>query len=324
MSDNRHYQLLDQRTYASAVACLMLFVFVHIYEGYLVQALAGFVACSIICILGWRLSKKPSYEESRTLRLTAWGSILMMLCFTIQSNTLGSTYFTFPLMLSAWIVFPKGLAFSLNLVAALLTTILATRWLQPSDLFRYSTSQLFVICVGYVYAAVIERNQDELAQLANTDPLTKILNRHELHHQLNHALANCRRYDRPACLIMIDLDHFKDVNDTHGHLVGDQVLIEVCDIIKHRIRESDLLFRYGGEEFALLLPNETLDQAQAVAENLRDKIASQTLTEQITITASFGVAEAHPEDTDQSLLKRADAALYQAKQCRNEVRTLCF
>ncbi|MAZ86688.1 MAG: hypothetical protein CL693_03515 [Cellvibrionaceae bacterium] len=324
MSDNRHYQLLDQRTYASAVACLMLFVFVHIYEGYWIQALAGFGACLVICLLAWRLSANPTYEESRTLRLTAWASILMMLCFTIQSNTLGSTYFTFPLMLSAWIVFPKGLAFSLNIVTAVLTTILATRWLLPLDLFRYSTSQLFVICVGYVYAAVIERNQDELAQLANTDPLTKILNRHELHHQLNHALANCRRYDRPACLIMIDLDHFKGVNDTHGHLVGDQVLIEICDIIKHRIRESDLLFRYGGEEFALLLPNETLDQAQAVAENLRDNIAKQTLTEQIVITASFGVAEAHPEDSDQSLLKRADAALYQAKQCRNEVRTLCF
>lgn len=322
MSDNRHYQLLDQRTYASAVTCLMLFVFVHIYEGYFIQAFAGFAACIVICVLAWRLSSNPTYEDSRTLRLTAWFSILMMLCFTIQSNTLGSTYFTFPLMLSAWIVFPKGLALGLNLLAATLASILATKWLQPPDLFRYGTSQLFVICVGYVYAAVIERNQDQLAQLANTDPLTKILNRHELHHQLNHALANCRRYGRPSCLIMIDLDHFKRINDTHGHLVGDQVLIEVCNIIKDRIRETDLLFRYGGEEFALLLPNETLAQAQAMAENLRDRIASQTLTEDILVTASLGVAEAHPEDTDQSLLKRADAALYQAKQSRNNVQTL--
>ncbi len=300
----------------------MVFVVVHLFEGYYLQSLAGLMSSLLISLLAWRLSRTPEYNESNHLRLAAWLSLLMMLCLTVWANTLGSTYFIFPLMLSACIIFPKEQALKLALLAAFLTTLISRRWLNDIDLFRYGTSQLLTMSIGYIYASVIERNENVLQQLANTDPLTKTLNRHELYRRLSHALANCRRHEQPSCLIMIDLDYFKAINDTHGHLMGDRVLIEVCRVIQQRVRETDLLFRYGGEEFALLLPRENLKQARVIAEDLRRRISMHNFPNDIRLTMSLGVAETDLKDSDQTLLNRADTALYQAKKRRNHVITL--
>ncbi len=300
----------------------MVFVVVHILEGYYFQALAGLISSGLITILAWRLSHASEYNEHSHLRLVSWLSLLMMLCFTVWANTMGATYFIYPLMLSACIIFPKEQALRLGLLAAVVTTIVANRWLNSSDMFRYCTSQILTMSVGYIYASVIEKNENILQQLANTDPLTKALNRHELYRRLTHALANCRRHDQPSSLIMMDLDHFKSINDTHGHLVGDSVLIEVCHVIQKRIRETDLLFRYGGEEFALLLPQEDLKKARSIAEDLRRIIATHSFPKDLNLTISLGVAETHSEDSDQTLLNRADTALYQAKKKRNHVIAL--
>lgn len=319
MSEYSHYKIIDQRTYYAAISCLMVFVVVHWFESYYGQVAAGIACCLLITFIAHRLKKKPTYEDSRLLRISAWLSMLLMLCFTIWANTMGSTYFIFPLMLAGFIIFPKDTALLLGLLASLATSLIALKWLNGTDLFRYCTAQLLVMSIGYIYANIVDRNEQKLEQLANTDPLTQVFNRHELHHRLNQALAHCRRYQRPACLIMIDLDHFKSINDRYGHLTGDKVLIEVCEVIQQRVRETDMLFRYGGEEFALLLPNETLAEAQIMAEDLRTRIAQHKLTDEIQLTVSLGVAEANAEDTDQSLLKRADTALYQAKASRNSV-----
>lgn len=322
MNDNRYYQQLDQRTYYSAITCLLVFVVVHTFEGYYFQAIAGLLSTALITMLARRVSRTSQYDETNTLRLASWLSLLMMLCFTVWANTMGATYFIFPLMLSACIIFPKETALKLGIFAAIVTTIIAHRWLNSADMFRYCTSQILTMSVGYIYASVIERNELMLQQLANTDPLTQTLNRHELYRRLTHSLANCRRHQQPSCLIMIDIDHFKAINDTHGHLTGDSVLIEVCRVIEQRIRETDLLFRYGGEEFALLLPQENLIKTTSIAEDLRNKIAAHDFPKGIKLTISLGVAETHQDDNDQTLLNRADTALYQAKNKRNQVIAL--
>lgn len=299
-----------------------MFVIVHIFEGYYYQAIAGLFSAGLITVLAWRLSRAAQYSEAGALRMVSWLSLLMMLCFTVWANTMGATYFIFPLMLSACIIFPKETALKLGVFSAVITTAIAYRWLNASDMFRYCTSQILTMSVGYIYASVIEQNEVMLQQRANTDPLTKTLNRHELYRRLTHSLANCRRHQQPSCLIMIDIDHFKSVNDTHGHLVGDSVLIEVCRVIEQRIRETDLLFRYGGEEFALLLPQENLQKTTSIAEDLRRKIEAHVFPKGINLTISLGVAETHQDDNDQSLLNRADTALYRAKNKRNQVIAL--
>ncbi|MGH1370431.1 MAG: GGDEF domain-containing protein [Cellvibrionaceae bacterium] len=178
------------------------------------------------------------------------------------------------------------------------------------------------MCIGYIYASVIERNEIALQKLANTDQLTKTLNRHELYQRLSHSLANCRRHDQPSSLIMIDIDYFKTINDTYGHLIGDSVLINVCRVIEDRIRETDLLFRFGCEEFALLIPRENLARAEQIAEDLRQRIEQHQFPKGVRLTISLGVSETHREDSDHTLLTRADTALYQAKERRNHVVAL--
>jgi diguanylate cyclase (GGDEF)-like protein len=121
-------------------------------------------------------------------------------------------------------------------------------------------------------------------------------------------------------LLMVDVDHFKRVNDEHGHKAGDGVLRGLVQLLRHRARAVDLLFRMGGEEFVLLLPDTPEDAAAGVAEELRQAIAATALLDGKVVTASLGVAGARPEDTVESWLRAADAAMYAAKEAgRNRV-----
>ncbi|HEY7510653.1 MAG TPA: GGDEF domain-containing protein, partial [Vicinamibacteria bacterium] len=124
----------------------------------------------------------------------------------------------------------------------------------------------------------------------------------------------------PLALVMLDVDHFKRVNDEHGHKAGDAVLRGLVQLLRHRARAVDLLFRMGGEEFVLLLPDTPEDAAAGVAEELRQAIAATALLDGKVVTASLGVAAARPDDTVESWLRAADAAMYAAKEAgRNRV-----
>ena len=115
-------------------------------------------------------------------------------------------------------------------------------------------------------------------------------------------------------LLVIDIDHFKRINDSHGHEVGDAVLRQVVNAVQARKRRNDLLFRLGGEEFVLLLPGATLAQAQQIAEDLRQRLAQAVLLPGQPVTVSIGVSALQPRQTAEAWVKRADAALYQAKR----------
>jgi len=163
--------------------------------------------------------------------------------------------------------------------------------------------------------------QDALAA-AHRDPLTGIGNRGALRRALQREMQLAQRQEQPLTLIAIDIDHFKQVNDDHGHDIGDCVLKAVADNLAGALRASDQLFRFGGEEFVALLSNTTADQGQVVAERLRSAVAtSPCRCEEATIHAavSLGLAEWAGDD-ERELFKRADAALYRAKkEGRNRV-----
>ena len=178
-------------------------------------------------------------------------------------------------------------------------------------------------------ALVIEHTKADnarLEELARTDPLTGLVNRRVLVERLQTEVERARRYEGSVTVLMIDLDHFKRVNDQHGHLVGDEVLKQVGDLLVSAVRSVDLVSRYGGEEFVILLPETPSMGAATFAERIREKLEQfpfiNAAGDRLSITASVGLA-AFPGpriETVEDLLARADEALYRAKAAgRNRV-----
>lgn len=166
----------------------------------------------------------------------------------------------------------------------------------------------------------------EAQELAVTDSLTGLPNRRAFMQQINGELERIKRYDTPtASVLMLDLDHFKSINDDHGHAMGDAVLVEFANVVRAAMRKVDSAGRIGGEEFTLLLPGTTLQSARASAERLRERVADCVVESEgktIRFTVSIGIAELTPGDIRADIaLARADAALYNAKRAgRNSVR----
>jgi diguanylate cyclase (GGDEF)-like protein len=159
--------------------------------------------------------------------------------------------------------------------------------------------------------------EEEAFRDAVTDPLTGVPNRRWLYEQSGPVLAHAKRHASPLSLLMLDVDHFKKVNDRYGHAAGDDVLSAVGGLLQDSKRQDDLLGRYGGEEFVLVLQGAALANARTLAERLRGRVSAlpiETGKGAVRITVSIGVAELRVDDTMESLLKRADEALYRAKE----------
>lgn len=163
-----------------------------------------------------------------------------------------------------------------------------------------------------------------LEELSNTDGLTKVVNRRHLMELLDLEFTRARRYNSTLSFVMVDVDHFKTINDKHGHQTGDEALTAVAGVLRQDLRRNDVVGRYGGEEFSLLLPETVGEGAKVVAERYRKRIEEYDLVTKagtLKLSASFGVAELAPDMPDiDALVRRADAAMYQAKhEGRNRV-----
>ena len=166
----------------------------------------------------------------------------------------------------------------------------------------------------------LKKTLKEVQRQSVTDSLTKIYNRKFFDQHIAKSIADARESDEPLCLVMSDIDHFKKFNDTFGHQTGDQVLRLVAMTLSTNTKGADLVCRYGGEEFVMILPNTDLQGAIAISEKVRKAIQAKELLKRSTneklgrITASFGIALLRPTDTDVTLIERADTALYAAKR----------
>ena len=174
-----------------------------------------------------------------------------------------------------------------------------------------------VVCEEEYHIRCIEEN-------AKADSLTGLHNRRWLEETYTRELKRSNDGNFNLSAFMLDIDHFKNINDTYGHLAGDQVLIAVAQEITRCLRPSDMPVRYGGEEFTVFLPNTTVDNAKVIAERLRSGVEKIRIAlptgEMISVTISVGFTERQPEDTVESIIKRADDALYHAKESgRNRV-----
>ncbi len=187
------------------------------------------------------------------------------------------------------------------------------RALAPGDLVRLGSVVLKYLAGDDAEALY----HSELRRLADEDPLTGLAHKGAFHEALHREVARARRHGSPLAVAMIDVDHFKSVNDRYGHLAGDLVLRELPRLVRPLVRAEQLLARVGGEELALLLPQVPLEKAALFAEKVRRLVGEHAFEfqgERIAVTISLGVAALLPGDEAEALLARADARLYQAKR----------
>ncbi|WP_024851917.1 transporter substrate-binding domain-containing diguanylate cyclase [Hydrogenovibrio kuenenii] len=209
-------------------------------------------------------------------------------------------------------------------------------WLRVSYQTQYQWKQLlvYVVPILIVFAIImffnhrlrktqaeLEESNEKLSRSSMTDHLTNIYNRQYLDQSLEVEKVRADRYESKLSLIMMDLDFFKKVNDTHGHLVGDKVLVSMSNLVSEHLRKTDVFGRWGGEEFMVICPETSIEQGVLLAEKIRKTVESATLPEGLKQTLSLGVAEYQPAEKMNDAIDRADGCLYEAKRNgRNQVR----
>lgn len=206
--------------------------------------------------------------------------------------------------------------------------------LSPASIISYrvampliGTFLLMVLISAWIIRMDIRSRQKQarlLRELASHDPLTGIYNRRQFFQLAHRELGRTNRERSAMSLLILDLDHFKQVNDRFGHVAGDQLLINTARVLSEGLREFDIIARYGGEEFVILLPNTDLNQARDIAERLRGQVEQAVLPfgqELLRVTVSIGITSYHYQEEPRELLARADHALYAAKSAgRNRCR----
>jgi diguanylate cyclase (GGDEF)-like protein len=195
-----------------------------------------------------------------------------------------------------------------------------TRKYESLQLDELTISVLIVIFYLSIFATRRWIESVQRLRQANTDSLTGLFNRRKGWEVLEFDIDMARRYHRPLSLIMFDLDHFKEINDLHGHVVGDRLLKLISRTVLDQIRATDILMRWGGEEFIIVSVETDQAEARLVAERLRVAIEGCSLQKTIHVTGSFGIAQLQENDTFDSFLRRVDDKVYEAKSLgRNTV-----
>lgn len=231
-------------------------------------------------------------------------------------------YWLYPLVFINFYLLPLTLAVAVNVTASAVVLWATRNMLPPDHLSRLAATIPLCLFFGLVFSSSVLRQRRELHHLAHHDVLTGVGNRLALDLALEEAAERLRRYRETCSLIILDIDRFKAVNDAVGHLKGDAVISEFARLVNGRIRKADRLFRFGGEEFLIVLPHTAVPDARHLAESLRAVVEQHDFGVGGRITASGGVAELGAREDVEDWLGRADRALFSAKRAgRNRIHT---
>ncbi len=291
------------------------YAFYRLLEGnYLVGGADVVIVCSTIAavIYAWRSGDtvKPGIAVSV---IFSAGATLIVIKLGING-----LFWIYPLILFNFFMVSPGKALLAMLLV--LSTLTGYALSVPGAVFEshyqlvsFLVTSLMASFLSFVFAYRSHNQRDQLQLLSVLDPLTGARNRRAMNDELKIATSMQRRHGDTYAVLVMDLDHFKQINDNHGHLAGDQVLVDFVELIKRTSREEDRLFRFGGEEFLLLLPNTDLGRLRTAAQHLQAQVAAHLKGPGGPVTMSSGGAVLYPSEHWETLLQRADSCLYQAK-----------
>lgn len=228
-----------------------------------------------------------------------------------RQNTI---FWIYPLIFINFYLLPAWMGTAINVAVCGLSLWLVSGIVPSPQLARLAGTIPLCIFFGLVFSRSIQRQRQELHYLANHDALTGVGNRLGLNEALEDATQRLNRYGEACTLVLLDLDCFKSVNDSLGHLNGDKIIADFAHLLESRLRRTDLLFRFGGEEFVVLLPHTVLAKGIHLAESLRTAVECHSFAQDRHLTTSAGISELQRQESPDSWLDRADRALYQAKE----------
>jgi diguanylate cyclase (GGDEF)-like protein len=288
--------------YLGLVLALIIFRFVSRGGNFKVASWAVIVSIAAVLLAFVHLAEGRNYS-------LMWVTILPPFAFFLLGRRNGSWVSAVILLYCSWYIYQ-------------LTQQQVTANLGLGALFNFievATAQVFLF---RFYENSRQEAYDQLQKTAITDPLTKIYNRLHLDNTLKSLIAQANRSRQAVSILLLDVDHFKAVNDKYGHLVGDKVLIRLCEVVRETVRETDAVGRWGGEEFLVICPNTDQQQAIQLGQRIIENIRAEAVENDIHITVSIGAAtySAGATDSLDRLLSSADENLYRAKRGgRNQI-----
>lgn len=223
-------------------------------------------------------------------------------------------FWLYPVLVTSFFLTEPRYAIVINVSAVVALIWHGVAFSSSVQMWSFATTAVVVSCCAYAFAYRNQNQRERLEHLATVDPLTGVKNRRSMDEELADATSMASRSGISQGLVVLDIDHFKIVNDTYGHSVGDEVLKELVTLIQQNIRRSDQIFRFGGEEFVLLMSGVDEVGLRAVMHNLQEIIRHYLKHPGGSVTASFGVAVLGEGESAESWFSRADAALYRAKE----------
>jgi diguanylate cyclase len=278
------------------------------------QTLIGVVDVVIVSCIG--AAPVYAWRTGRTAGASMFAAIAYSIGCVAVSHLAGlpGVLWVYPVLVANFLLVGRrsALAISAIAIAAIAASDAALAGILQKAMF-IATSAV-VSAFSFVFASRAEAQRTQLEAIAMRDPLTGAINRRGMDAELRIAMGSSLRSGTPLGLLVFDLDHFKQVNDSFGHDAGDEVLVQVADLVRGSTRMDDRFFRLGGEEFGLLLPGANAAALRNVAEKLRLAVEREVQCHGRSITISIGAAPYRPGEAAGDWLTRADAAMYEAKR----------
>ncbi|UPW17846.1 GGDEF domain-containing protein [Agarivorans sp. TSD2052] len=286
----------------------------HLVDGIFWYGLSILPCALAILVSLFLLFTKPNSQGYKVA--DAWFLLLAIppVLLALTQDSMHGEFFVPALILACFIHLPLKVAERLVLLVSLVAIILGTLHLGIHQGIRFSLGVVASHIFAWGLARVLVKQNNELKELAFKDSLTRCYNRRALFDELQKAKQQHKRSSIKATLILLDLDHFKLINDQHGHHAGDQILVWFSHFLQNNTRGNDRVFRYGGEEFLILLHDADFDMAYQASEKLVEAISQREAPLQLSISFSAGISCIKDDESIDDWIQRADLGLYQAKQ----------